>query len=211
VSQDIDVKVLVEYFKNDLFPKDNFVYKKERWNVGGKIYDDYIKCCGGRIGLQTMTEVEKERHMEKIWLRALHNKVQKKALVQKRSAIYTVMQNKFAGKYSPIPDTLRKVKIPTKCVSPKDLCKLCVENRCVLVSMESVKRRLEDPMHLRPIVFSTCISIRPLPERRTGRIVSRKRVGGLATTLPRHLLCWYLSTTTRRDSMRKREYIKLIF
>jgi hypothetical protein len=102
---------------------------------------------------QAMTEVERERHMERIWLKALNDKVQKKALVQKkkkalvqkRSAICTVMQNKFAGKYSPIPDTLRKVKIPTKCVSPKDLCKLCVENRCVLVSIESVKRRSEDP------------------------------------------------------------------
>jgi hypothetical protein len=92
-----------------------------------------------------MTEVERERHMERIWLNALNDKVQKKALIQKRSFICTVMQNKFAGKYSPIPDTLRKVKNPTKCVSPKDLCKLCVENRCVLVSIESVKRRLEDP------------------------------------------------------------------
>jgi hypothetical protein len=59
-----------------------------------------------------MTEVERERHMERIWLKALKDKVQKKALVQKRSVIWcTVMQNKFAGKYSPIPDTfLRKVK-----------------------------------------------------------------------------------------------------
>jgi hypothetical protein len=44
-----------------------------------------------------MTEVERERHMEKIWMRALNKKVQQKAFVQKRSAIYTVMQNKFAG------------------------------------------------------------------------------------------------------------------
>ncbi len=47
--------------------------------------------------MQTMTEVERERYMEKIWMRALNKKVQQKALVQKRSAIYTVMQNKFIG------------------------------------------------------------------------------------------------------------------
>jgi hypothetical protein len=88
-DEDIDVKVLVEYIKNDLFPKAKFVYKKEMWNVGGKIYDDHIKCCRGRIRLQTMTEVERERHMEKIRLRALNNKVQKKALAQKRSAIHS--------------------------------------------------------------------------------------------------------------------------
>jgi hypothetical protein len=93
----IDLKVLVEYIKNDLFPKAKFVLGKDEWDVGGMIYKDYIKCCNGRIGLQTMTEVTRERYMEKIWMRALNKKLQKKALVQKRSAIYTVMQNKFTG------------------------------------------------------------------------------------------------------------------
>jgi hypothetical protein len=96
-AETIDLKVLVEYIKIDLFPKAKFVLGKEEWDVGGTIYRDYIKCCKGRIGLQTMTEVERERYMEKIWMRALNKKVQQKALVQKRSAIYTVMQNKFAG------------------------------------------------------------------------------------------------------------------
>jgi hypothetical protein len=45
-----------------------------------------------------MMEVGRERYMEQIWMRALNKKLQKKSLVQKRSAIYTVMQNKFAGK-----------------------------------------------------------------------------------------------------------------
>jgi hypothetical protein len=79
-------------------PKAKFVYGKDDWDVGGRIYNDYIKCCKGRIGLQTMTDVDRERHMEKIWMRALNKKIQKKSLVQKRSAIYTVMQNKFIGK-----------------------------------------------------------------------------------------------------------------
>ncbi len=30
-------------------------------------------------------------------------------------------------------------------VRPKDLCRLCVENKCVLPSIESLKRRLKDP------------------------------------------------------------------
>jgi hypothetical protein len=47
--------------------------------------------------LQTMVEVVRERYMEKIWMRALNKKLQMKALVQNRSAIYTVMQNKFTG------------------------------------------------------------------------------------------------------------------
>jgi hypothetical protein len=44
-----------------------------------------------------MTEAGRERYMEKIWMRALNKKLQKKAPVQKRSAIYAVMQNKFTG------------------------------------------------------------------------------------------------------------------
>ena len=45
-----------------------------------------------------MTAIEREGYMEKIWMRALnHRKVQKKAMVQKTSALYRVMQNKFAG------------------------------------------------------------------------------------------------------------------
>ena len=98
-DEQIDQRVLVEYIKNDLFPKAKFVLGKNEWDVGGMIYKDYIKCCQGRIGLQTMTFVGRENHMEKIWMRALNKKVQKKALVQKRSAIYTVMQNKFTGMF----------------------------------------------------------------------------------------------------------------
>ena len=46
-----------------------------------------------------MTEVDREINMEKIWMRALNKKILKKSLVvQKRSTIYTVMQNKFTGK-----------------------------------------------------------------------------------------------------------------
>jgi hypothetical protein len=97
-DEHINMKVLVDYIKDDLFPKAKFVYGKDDWDVGGRIYNDYIKYCKGRVGLQTMTEVERERHMEKIWMRTLNKKIQKKALVQKRSAIYTVMENKFAGK-----------------------------------------------------------------------------------------------------------------
>jgi hypothetical protein len=93
----IDLKVLVEYIKNDLFPKAKFVLGKEEWDVGRTIYKDYIKCCDGRIGFQTMTVDERGKYMQNIWLIALNKKLQKKALVQKRSAIYTVMQNKFTG------------------------------------------------------------------------------------------------------------------
>ena len=53
----------------------------------------------GELGYkQSMTDVVRDSYMEKIWMKALTKNIQKKALVQKRSAIYTVMQNKFSGK-----------------------------------------------------------------------------------------------------------------
>jgi hypothetical protein len=99
VSRDehIDLKVLVECIKNDLFPKAKFVSGKDEWDVGGRTHKDHIECCDGRIWFKTMTDVERERCMEKIWMTAMNKKLQKKALVQKRSATCTVMQNKFTG------------------------------------------------------------------------------------------------------------------
>jgi hypothetical protein len=62
-------------------------------NLTEPCHNDIIRL----VDVQTMTETQRERYMEKIWMRALNKKLQKKVLVQKRSAIYTVMQNKFTG------------------------------------------------------------------------------------------------------------------
>jgi hypothetical protein len=96
-DEQIDLKALVECMKNDLFPKAKFVLGKDEWDVGGMIYKDHIKCCSDRIGLRTMSDIVRESHMKNIWMTALTRKLQKKALVQKRSAMCTVMQNKFTG------------------------------------------------------------------------------------------------------------------
>jgi hypothetical protein len=92
-----DMKVLVEYIKTDLFTKVKFVYVNAQWDVGGQIYNDYIKCCEGKMG-SSMTAPQRKQYMHTLWLGALTKKLQNKALIQKRSAIYTVMQNKFSGK-----------------------------------------------------------------------------------------------------------------
>ena len=73
-DENIDLKVLVDYIKIDLFKKAKFVVGKDEWDVGGRIYNDFIKCCNGRIGLQTMTDVVRERYMGT----ALTKNIQKK-------------------------------------------------------------------------------------------------------------------------------------
>ena len=51
-------------------------------------------------------------------MKALNRKVQKKAMVQKRSAIYTVMQNKFIGNNGQATKVFeRKTSFLTYCYS----------------------------------------------------------------------------------------------
>jgi hypothetical protein len=111
-DEQVDVKVLVECTKNDLFPKAKFVLGADEWDVGGMIYKDCIKCCGDRIGLRTMSDIIRESHMKHVWMTVLTRKLQKKALVQKRSATHTVMQNKFTGNLqSEVRDGCEKNKV----------------------------------------------------------------------------------------------------
>jgi hypothetical protein len=84
-DEHIDERTLVDCIKNDSFLKAKFVMGEDEWDVGGVICKDCIKCCRGRTGLQTMPRIERHSHMEKTWMRALNKKIQKKALVQRRS------------------------------------------------------------------------------------------------------------------------------
>ena len=62
-DEQIDLRVLVEYIKNDLFQKAKYIVGKDEWDdVGGSIYKDYVKCCQGRLGLQTKGLRWKEGH-----------------------------------------------------------------------------------------------------------------------------------------------------
>jgi hypothetical protein len=94
-----DVEVVVKYIKEDLFPKVKFIYDpKVDLAVEGKIFEDYKKKCKDQIGGVGLVRENRDKYMEAVWTDALTRQVQKNALAQKRSAVYTVMQNKFTGK-----------------------------------------------------------------------------------------------------------------
>ena len=82
-DEHIDQRVLVDCIKNDLFPKAKFVLGEDEWDVGGMIHKDHIKCCRGRVGLQTMTHVKRHSHMEKTWMRALNKKSRRRRWFRK--------------------------------------------------------------------------------------------------------------------------------
>jgi hypothetical protein len=94
-----DLEVVVKYVKNDLFAKVKFIYDaKVDLAVGGKIYTDYKRRCRDQIGGRGLTTEPHDTYMEAVWTTALTKQLQKNALAQKRSAVYTVMQNKCSGK-----------------------------------------------------------------------------------------------------------------
>jgi hypothetical protein len=94
-----DLGVIVKYIKNDLYPKVKFIYDpKIDLAVGGKIYHDYLNKCKDRIGGRSLTDQNYNDYMEALWTTGMTKHLQKNALAAKRSAVYTVMQNKFSGK-----------------------------------------------------------------------------------------------------------------
>jgi hypothetical protein len=95
-----DLEVVVRYIKEDLFPKVKFFYDpKVDLAVGGKIYTDYKRKCNDQLGGQGLPPVSRDTYVEAVWTDAMTKHIQKNALAQKRSAVYTVMQNKFSGKW----------------------------------------------------------------------------------------------------------------
>lgn len=97
-----DLEVVIKYIKDDLFAKVKFIYDPEvDLAVGGKIYTDYKRKCKDQIGSQGLSTVSHDTYMEAVWTSAMIKHIQKNALAQKRSAVYTVMQNKFSGKSVP--------------------------------------------------------------------------------------------------------------
>jgi hypothetical protein len=97
-----DLEVVVKYMKDDLFAKVKFIYDtKGDLAVGGKIYEDYKKKCKDKLGGQGLSVEGHGTYMEAVWTSATTSHIQRDALAQKRSAVYTVMQNKFSGESIP--------------------------------------------------------------------------------------------------------------
>jgi hypothetical protein len=66
--------------------------------VGGKIHADCKRKCKDQTGGQGLLTESHDTCMESVWtMVAMTKHMQKNVLAQKRSAVRTVMQNKFAG------------------------------------------------------------------------------------------------------------------
>jgi hypothetical protein len=96
-----DLEAVVRYVKNDLFTKVKFLYDpKADLAVGGIIYSHYKeKCKNVLVGNRGLVGESRNTYMQAVWSMAMTKQMQKNALAQKRSAVYTVMQNKFGGTF----------------------------------------------------------------------------------------------------------------
>jgi hypothetical protein len=95
-----DLALIVKYIKNDLYPKVKFIYNaRDDLAVTGRIYRNFLSTCKDRIGGPGLTAQHHKDYMARLWAEGRTNHLQKNALAAKRSAVYTVMQNKFSGKF----------------------------------------------------------------------------------------------------------------
>jgi hypothetical protein len=95
-----DLEVVVKYIMDDLFAEVKFLYDPivDLAVLGGKIYKDYKSKCKEQIGSgQGLLVLSQDTYMEMVWTMVMTKHIQNTALAQKRSAVYTVMQNEFAG------------------------------------------------------------------------------------------------------------------
>jgi hypothetical protein len=134
--------------------KVKFFYKvKEDLMVGGPIYNDFKESCKGQIGDDNMTEETWATYMEAAWNACLTHHVQKRALSSKRSGVYTVMQSTFSGELECDMDVTR-YKQQDVLTNQYDI-KICLTfvTMHMVLSLESIQRRLENPKSYYYYVF----------------------------------------------------------
>lgn len=97
-----DVRRISKWVKKDLYRGCKFVYRgKEDLEVAGHIYRWYTVECGPTLRgyRQAVGENDKKLYLCKAWrVAAKHNTVNN-GLALRRSGVYTVMQNRFMGRY----------------------------------------------------------------------------------------------------------------
>ena len=93
--------MVVKYVRVPLFPKVKFLYDEEKdLRMGGKIYLDFVNKISKEPLCKRRPDGESDwNFLAHLWNGATASKIQKRAINLKRSAVYTVMQNKFAGEF----------------------------------------------------------------------------------------------------------------
>jgi hypothetical protein len=105
---------LARFIKEDLYRGVKFIYnEKKDLKIGGAIYEYYEKQCKRSIGDHHPPGESCKAYMRSVWEAAMVKHTQTTLLSQKRSAVYTVLQNRFTGKYVETNSVLQNQKWKT--------------------------------------------------------------------------------------------------
>ena len=98
-----DLKLLHNFAKQQIFLWIKFIFNKSSLNIGGQIYQVYIKECAPKLkGIKSLKDVSnKNKYFNFIWKTGTSrgSSAVQSGLSAKRSSIYTYMYNKFQGKF----------------------------------------------------------------------------------------------------------------
>ena len=104
-----DIQIVALYAKEILFPKCKFVYAKEDLDVNGRMFRDFKKECGKQLGGKHIKRGTEELYLRSLWERATKERIVSDQLNSRRSAVYTVMMNRFSGKLQMVLCIVRNV------------------------------------------------------------------------------------------------------
>jgi len=93
-----DSLILSTYVKEEMYYGVKFLYDaRHDLAIGGEIFDHFYRNCKNRFeGVKKYHHHhEKELYIRYLWKHAMDERVQQDTLCLKRSAVYTVMQNRF--------------------------------------------------------------------------------------------------------------------
>ena len=93
-----DLKVVVAYTKDKLFPRVKFLYHKDDLEVTKVIFKHFKRECLGKVGDQRLTRENENLYLQALWRLAIKNRIISDQLNSRRSAVYTVMMNRMSGK-----------------------------------------------------------------------------------------------------------------
>lgn len=97
-----DLVLISRWVKDSLFPLCKFIYNEEDTEVGGKIHQLFVHQCLRKLsGWEEGTGDNNLRRFYSaiVWEHALKKNVIGHGLNLRRSAVYTVMTNRFVGKW----------------------------------------------------------------------------------------------------------------
>jgi hypothetical protein len=146
-----DLGQILKWTKEVLFRTRKFLlYRgKSDLEMDCYVYEEFEKTClnvlkGPAAFEEQGDHLTKRAYVQLLWNKATDTNIVAFGLSTNRSSVYTLMQNRFMGKYCWIDYHNDLITVTSK-VSLTDLCNICTQNNLVFPALEAFEERLENP------------------------------------------------------------------